>query len=373
MDPGVQSLLLSYVTHIVLGICLKRYSVLPSGQAVRRNSYIDIPLEIALPHFIRDDTMFEDSPVFGNFKLCLQSAVCHRGRSVDSGHYISIVRSAGASALAVNGSSSNVGSQISSGDRWMRLDDLAKERVAFVDVDDFLQKESPYLLFYQVQPIEGNPGTITNSRRTAELDGLPSYTESESRYSGVSDRPRSFHDNIGTGGTSTISPNPSPDEAVVREPPSRSSRTSERPHTMFIATPNANSDIVPRLSSSPGRGHAAELGLPAALHGDYRGRPARRNSTNGLSRSLSRLAVKLKKDRGDDVVTKTGAVGIGRGSSATLTGNSDQYDETKPKRDGREKYGDRRAEGATSENIEPADHRKEKHRGDKPERQCLLM
>lgn len=292
---------------------------------------------------------------------------------MDSGHYISIVRSSGASALPVNGSSSNVGSQLSSGDRWMRLDDLAKERVAFVDVDDFLQKESPYLLFYQVQPVEGDLGNITNNRRPAESDGLPSYTESESRYSIASDRPWSFHDNIGTRGTPTISQKPSQDEAVGREPPSRSSRTSERPHTMFIATPNANSDIVPRLSSSPGRAHAAELGLPAASYGDYRGRPARRNSTNGLSRSLSRLAVKLKKDRGDDVVTKTGAVGIGRGSSATLTGISDQHDETKLKRDSREKHGDRRAEGATSEHIESADHRKEKHRGEKPERQCLLM
>ena len=357
----------------MLGICLKRYSVLPSGQAVRRNSYIDIPLEIALPHFIRDDTMFEDSPVFGNFKLCLQSAVCHRGRSVDSGHYVSIVRSPGATMLPVDGSSSSVGFQTISRDRWMRLDDLDKERVAFVDVEGFLQKESPYLLFYQVQPVEGDPGNILHTRRMAESDGLPSYAESEIRYSGVGDRPRSFHGNIGTSGNSTISRKPSHDEAVARESPSRSRRTNERPHTMFIATPSANSDIVPRLSSSPGRAHPPELGLPVALHGDRQGRPARRNSTNGLSRSLSRLAVKLKKDRGDDTVSKTGAVGTGRGSSTALMGNSDSNDESKQKRNSKDTYDDRRVEGGTSEHIEYADHRKEKQRGEKPERQCLLM
>lgn len=371
--PGLPSPLLSHVNCIVLGICLKRYSVLPSGQAVRRNSYIDIPLEIALPHFIRDDTMFEDSPVFGNFKLCLQSAVCHRGRSVDSGHYISLVRSPGATMLPVNGSSSNVGSPRSSRGEWIRLDDLAKERVASVDVEEFLQKESPYLLFYQVQPVEGDSRNISHTWRTAESDGLPTYAESESRYSGVGDRPWSFHGNIGTSGNSPMSRKPSQDEAAAQEAPSRSSRTSERPHTIFIATPSANSDTAPRLSSSPGRAHTTELGLPAASHGDRRGRPARRNSANGLSRSLSRLAVKLKKDRGDDMVSKSGAAGIGRGSSTALTGNSDPNDESKAKRDSKEKHRDRRVEAATSQHIEYADHRKERQRGEKPERQCLLM
>lgn len=364
---------LFYVTQIVPGICLKRYSVLPSGQAVRRNSYIDIPLEIALPHFIRDDTMFEDSPVFGNFKLCLQSAVCHRGKSVDSGHYISIVRSPGAAMLPVNGSSSNVGSNASSADRWIRLDDLAKERVAFVEVEEFLQKESPYLLFYQVQPVDGNLGNTTDTRRTVESDGLPSYSESESKYSGVGNRPQSFHNNPGTSRISTISRQPNQDEAVVQEPPSRSSQMSERPHSVFIAKPTAISENVLGLSSLPGRAHATELSLPVGSHGDRRGRPARRNSTNGLSRSLSRLTVKLKKDKGDDIVSKPGVVGISQGPSTPLTGHSDQYDETKQKRDSKEKHRDGSMEGATSEHIEYADHRKEKQRGEKPERQCLLM
>lgn len=292
---------------------------------------------------------------------------------MDSGHYVSIVRCPGAEMLAVNGSASNMGSKTSSPDRWMRLDDLAKERVAFVDVEEFLRKESPYLLFYQVQPIEGDSGNITDVRRSGESDGLPSYTESEYRYSGVSDRPWSFHENNGTSGNSTSSRKPSQDEAVFQEAQARSSRMSERPKSMFIAKPSASSDLVLGLSSSPGRAHASELSLSVASQADLRGRPTRRNSTNGLSRSLSRFAGKLKKDKGDDVVAKSGAVGLGRESSTIRTGNSDPHSETKQKPDGKEKHRHGRAEGATSEHIQHADHRKEKHRAEKPERQCLLM
>ena len=292
---------------------------------------------------------------------------------MDSGHYVSIVRSPGAEMLPANGSPSSMGYTTSSTDRWVRLDDLAKERVAFVDVEEFLRKESPYLLFYQVQPIEGDSGHIIDTRRIAESDGLPSYSESEYRYSGVSDRPWSSHDNIGTSGNSIISRKPSRDEAVLQESQPRASQISERPNSTFVAKPMTTSDLVLGLSGSPGRAHAAELNLPGASYGDLRGRPAHRNSTMGLSRSLSRLAVKLKKDKGDDVVTKTGAVGIGRESSTTRTVNSDQHDESKQKRDSKEKHGHRSMEGATSTHIEYADHRKEKHRGEKPERQCLLM
>jgi hypothetical protein len=63
----------------VLGICLKRYTMLPNGTPKRLDTYIDIPLEIGLPHFISDDRMNEEGPLFGNFKLVLQSVVCHRG------------------------------------------------------------------------------------------------------------------------------------------------------------------------------------------------------------------------------------------------------------------------------------------------------
>ncbi|KAL6232142.1 hypothetical protein BDW75DRAFT_25688 [Aspergillus navahoensis] len=136
----------------IIGLCLKRYSMLPNGKAIRLDTFIDIPTEIGLPHFIQDDNM-EDGPIRVNFKLSLQALVCHRGNSVDSGHYIAIVRG---TSVGVPPSTSH-GSEQSNPDTpryWMRFDDLAKERVTLVDIEQALKTESPYLLFYQILPID---------------------------------------------------------------------------------------------------------------------------------------------------------------------------------------------------------------------------
>ncbi|KAI9924436.1 hypothetical protein MW887_007062 [Aspergillus wentii] len=136
----------------ILGMCLKRYSVLPNGKAVRLSTYVDIPTEIGLPHFIQDDSMDADGPIYGNFKLSLQALVCHRGNSVESGHYIAIVRGTSAGA-SPDGSNSNDQDTSDSSRYWMRFDDLAAERVTLVDIEQALKHESPYLLFYQILPV----------------------------------------------------------------------------------------------------------------------------------------------------------------------------------------------------------------------------
>ncbi|KAF4637169.1 hypothetical protein G7Y89_g921 [Cudoniella acicularis] len=140
----------------VLGICLKRYAMSPDGQATRKNTFIDIPLDIKLPHFIQDDMVSEDGPLMGNFKLSLQSVICHRGNSVHSGHYISFVRGLTKIADGDYGSAR----RLSNGnnpphypqDRWIKHDDLAEPRVSYVDIEQAMKDEMPYLLFYQVQP-----------------------------------------------------------------------------------------------------------------------------------------------------------------------------------------------------------------------------
>ncbi|KAL1626530.1 hypothetical protein SLS54_002692 [Diplodia seriata] len=157
----------------ILGICLKRYSMLPNGLPVRRGTFIDIPLEIALPHFISDDRMQEEGPLFGNFQLVLQSVVCHRGASVDSGHYISLVR--GQTPAAVGSRDGPENYRPDNDDEhtpWMRFDDLAKERVTYVDIHQALKEETPYLLFYQVCPIDeelarGDPPTYEEANSEA--------------------------------------------------------------------------------------------------------------------------------------------------------------------------------------------------------------
>ncbi|OQO04771.1 hypothetical protein B0A48_09695 [Cryoendolithus antarcticus] len=157
----------------VLGICFKRYSFTANGHATRRETYVDIPLEITVPNFVGDDNMEDrEGPIGGNFRLLLQSIVCHRGNSVHSGHYICLSRGQAANA---KGQQHRPGSDSSADDvqdPWMRFDDLARERISYVDIHEALKHETPYLLFYQVQPIDDDGEPIHD---------LPSYAEATSR------------------------------------------------------------------------------------------------------------------------------------------------------------------------------------------------
>ncbi|QIW98337.1 hypothetical protein AMS68_003855 [Peltaster fructicola] len=152
----------------VLGICLKRYSYTNTGKAQRTDTYIDIPLEIAVPNFVSDDNM-DEGPLMGNFRLLLQSVVCHRGASVHSGHYICLSRGRASNAGHAPHTDSDSDSDID--DPWMRFDDLATERVSYVDIHQALKDETPYLLFYQVQPVDEDGRSIHD---------LPSYAEATS-------------------------------------------------------------------------------------------------------------------------------------------------------------------------------------------------
>ncbi|THY93261.1 cysteine proteinase [Aureobasidium pullulans] len=158
----------------VLGIALKRYQYTNTGIASRLDTFIDIPLEIAVPNFVSDDEMEDHSPLVGNFKLVLQSVVCHRGVSVNSGHYVSLVRGRAANAQSIDGRSDrpDTATSVEEEDPWMLFDDLARERVTYVDINQKLKEECPYLLFYQVQPID------------EELipDAPPTYDEAMSRH-----------------------------------------------------------------------------------------------------------------------------------------------------------------------------------------------
>jgi hypothetical protein len=163
-------------TRPVLGICLKRYAFSPEGQAIRQNTAIDIPLQIALPNFIQDDKASDDGPLFGNFNLVLQSAVCHRGTSVHAGHYISLIRgTAKPKEEDPNLPRRNsIDSELPaySEDQWIMFDDLAPKRVVYVDIEKFMEVEMPYLLFYQVQPICPEEPPVDLSNRP------PSYQDS---------------------------------------------------------------------------------------------------------------------------------------------------------------------------------------------------
>ncbi len=270
------------------GICLKRYSVLPNGKAIRRDTPIDIPTEIGLPHFIQDDSMSEDGPAFGNFKLSLQSAVCHRGNSVNSGHYVSLVRS------------HEQESDESSADKWMRLDDIAKERVAFVDVQEFLRKESPYLLFYQVQPIDDEPGNSADSLKSTDGEGPPSYAVSESRDSGVAGLSLSYHDGVDTTIGSLHSNRASHEVNNSKERGGLPSMANERLQSITFAAPGVENSQQP-FDTPPNDPLylTAYHEDPMPNNANPRGRPrfGQTQDKKRLSRSLSRLAGKLGKEK----------------------------------------------------------------------------
>ncbi|KAL8951500.1 MAG: hypothetical protein Q9222_002527 [Ikaeria aurantiellina] len=271
----------------ILGICLKRYSFQANGQAVRRNTHIDIPLEIALPHFIHDDNISEDGSTFGNFKLSLQSAVCHRGTRVDQGHYIGLVRTHDPDDPFM--------------DRWMRHDDLSRVRVADVDIDDFLRRETPYLLFYQVVPLDGDPGNIVEGEVSRNSDRPPAYSE---HWSDASELELDKKLANGSGAEPSIGPQDAATYGVSE--PRTSSSSDQRQSVVFTDTSSNtagaesqtrtsfDTDGPNTLTASRRSSKANALAIPNGS--------TNQTETNRLSASMSRLTGRLTRERPESLV-----------------------------------------------------------------------
>ena len=359
----------------ILGICLKRYSMLPNGTAVKRKTHIDIPLEIGLPHFIQDDKVAEDGPVFGNFKLKLQSIICHQGISVESGHYISLVRSPDP--------------QQNGEDRWMRFDDLAKERVTYTNVEQFLGVESPYLLFYQVIPIEGDPGNIAEGEaQVLSSENPPAYSDSTvSRNSNL---------DSAVGGLSVGVPShksassevqrpsfefhrPSLDTSTSDEDPrGRSSVTSERRQSIIFADESvSNTNGNNSSTTNLGLGQMNGLNpLAASRRGsktkksNSKSRASSRADDNRMSSSLSRLANAISRDKlstplsmpnqAENQVLKFTEIPV-----TTSTGDEKAHDKGTLRKENKEKS---RANRQNHQHL-----MKGRHREGKPDRECSMM
>ncbi|KAG5355285.1 hypothetical protein CJU90_4319 [Yarrowia sp. C11] len=213
----------------VLVICLKRFCWTEAGVAKKNNRTVVIPDTIHFPSFVADQNLdldYEDSEEAisdedyetpkhpGAFKLVLESAVCHRGTSVHSGHYITLV-SEQASRETVGGDystaeratkstaedefdiagarhqfrtrSGTVSSKISTSNeaarrRWLRFDDFQPSDKKFqeIDFEDAFTQESPYLLFYRMvaDDEEDDPKSeyvqpIPDSHESREFDTDP--------------------------------------------------------------------------------------------------------------------------------------------------------------------------------------------------------
>jgi hypothetical protein len=125
-----------------------------NGNTKRQNTFIDIPDSLRLPHFILDDRQVEENCLSTDYKLVLQSVVCHRGDSLHSGHYISFCRVA-PKLLTDNRRYDNDPPPDYEEAQWVKFDDLSTES-RVIPIDDIklsLKEEMPYLLFYQIVPI----------------------------------------------------------------------------------------------------------------------------------------------------------------------------------------------------------------------------
>lgn len=175
----------------VVGICLKRYAMTETGLPKRHNTYIDIPESMRLPHFMLADGPHIEEETNGlatEYKLVLQSIVCHRGDSLQSGHYISFARVA-PKLLTDNRRHDFDPPPDYEEAQWVRFDDLdIGRRVTFVDdIKESLKVEMPYLLFYQIVPMvdapcptestEGRPPSYDESKKSLEI--LRSTTSDE--------------------------------------------------------------------------------------------------------------------------------------------------------------------------------------------------
>lgn len=131
----------------VVAICLKRYYFDSSGQAVLNTT------PIVVPEYI-DFSPFSDARVVSmgakSVRLQLDSAVCHRGRHVISGHYVAISRGAQPG-------------------QWLLFDDLSPNRVSQASFEQLFGTETPYLLFYQLQVADNDHGAQATRPGAATL------------------------------------------------------------------------------------------------------------------------------------------------------------------------------------------------------------
>ncbi|KAA8909749.1 hypothetical protein TRICI_004398 [Trichomonascus ciferrii] len=185
----------------VLGMCLKRYYWTEAGHPKRNGRMVIVPQVIHLPSFVADDRD-KDANVFGNFKLVLESAVFHRGNSLNSGHFVTLVaenptvaaKDASRSTTSLtskrsllwrslstkkDSSSSHqedneevTGIDDSTGRRWLLFDDLAEmgQKVQPANFEEVFKNECPYLLFYRMVQIDTEESEVED--QDEEEDGI---------------------------------------------------------------------------------------------------------------------------------------------------------------------------------------------------------
>ncbi|KAI3324986.1 cysteine proteinase [Xylariaceae sp. AK1471] len=265
----------------VVGICLKRYMVDRNGNMKRQNTYIDIPDSLRLPRFIVDDRHVDEGGLTAEYKLVLQSVVCHRGDSLHSGHYISFCRVA-PKLLTDNRRYEKDPPPDYEEAQWVKFDDLATERVITVDdIKESLKEEMPYLLFYQIVPIVDVAASSVGSIEAdppAYDDGTPIVITSEvpghQEYDRVSHKTSDYFDNSSSIPSATTSVRFS----IDLEPSGRRSFADE---DGFLS-------VSRRASIAYGDLIASNLGMTSNEHSPAAS-PGEETTTQRLSRAAARF------------------------------------------------------------------------------------
>ncbi len=335
-------------------MCLKRYSMTPQGKAIRLNTKIDIPVEIGLPHFIQDDQMNEEGPIFGNFKLSLQSVVCHRGKSVNSGHYIALVR--GTNTKVDNSGGPHIGEDSK---HWMRFDDLAAKRITLINIEEALKEETPYLLFYQIVPIEGDPGRITEGEQQP-----PVYAGSDSRDSGVGGLSRTSLSLTSTREDFPSSGRPSFEITAPENPRGRTAELENGRSSITFAQPMKAAEA----SSVPDQKPSRPASRPASqTRQDSSHTRTASQTSDMIARSLSRLSLTGKRSKEVLPVEVVSAVGEAQVPVREVpnTKREPVQAQVTTKKDGkREKSKIRLSKGPAASG---------KTKAEKPDRECSVM
>ena len=276
----------------IVGLSLKRYTMLQNGVISRLNTHVDIPTEIGLPHFIQDDSIDTDVSIYGNFKLSLQAFVCHRGNSVNSGHYIAIVRGTSAGATPLGSSSSSSRSVDDPSRYWMRFDDMAQERVTLVDVEKALETESPYLLFYQILPV--NQDAAEANLKLGHASSPSSTGIPEADLTAVT---QSLH-TLSTEGSSSDRPSvevTAPDESGPPTPVANERRAGAVSESAVTANDTLKPNGSKRSINFGSRSRMSRRSNPGSRDGSQKG-----VNDGKVRRSLSRLRVHSRDKTGDE-------------------------------------------------------------------------
>lgn len=249
----------------------------------RKNTYIDIPDSLRLPQFIADERLVEENGLSADYKLVLQSVVCHRGDSLHSGHYISFCRVA-PKLLTDNRMHESDPPPDYEDAQWVKFDDLCiEQRIAPVDdIKQALKEEMPYLLFYQIVPIMD----MTASSTDGTSNGPPSYNDSRVNItvsestgpspnpSAVSRQTSSYFDNIATGPSTNSSVRFS---SELERPPRRSFAEEDG----FLSA-SRRASVAQLDFGSPGRGRTSNNPSPAMS-------PSEETTAQRLSRAAAKF------------------------------------------------------------------------------------